>query len=71
MISTTYIANIISTLVFVFPLFGLEVVDPGSLADGIAKIAAIITTLYVFIGRYRAGGINAFGFRVKKQDGNI
>ena len=71
MISTTFIANIVSTLVFVFPLVGLEILDPESFANTVAQVVAGLTTLYVFIGRYRAGGISAFGFRIKKNDGNI
>ncbi len=65
-ISTTFIANIVTTLVFVLPVFGIEIVDQSSLTDTITKLIAVGTTLYVFYGRYKAGGISAFGFRLKK-----
>lgn len=62
-ISTTYIAGIVSVIVFVLPLFGFEIADEGTLTDLVTQIVGTFSTLYVFIGRYHAGGINAFGIR--------
>lgn len=61
--STTFAANIVSILVFVLPVFGVHVVNQGTLAATVASIIGVISTLYIFYGRYRAGGINSFGIR--------
>jgi Flp pilus assembly protein protease CpaA len=64
-ISTTFIANTVAVLVFVLPAIGIQIVDEGTLLETITQIAGIASTLYVFYGRYKAGGINAFGVRLK------
>lgn len=65
-ISTTYIAAIVSVIVFVLPIFGLDVADEGTVTNIVTNIAGVISSLWVFYGRYKAGGINAFG--LKKRD---
>ena len=59
--STTYIANIVTILTIVLPVFGIHIVDPTSTANVIMQLVGVASTLYVFYGRYKAGGINAFG----------
>lgn len=61
--STTYIAQIVTILTLVLPALGLHVADPGSLTETLTEIFGIIAAIYVFIGRWRAGGINIFGLR--------
>lgn len=61
--SSTYIANIIGILTLVLPAVGIHIANPDTLAGDILTIVGIASTLYIFIGRYRAGGIGAFGFR--------
>lgn len=61
--STTYIAQLVAILVFVLPRFGIDVVDANALTSMIAAIVGIIATVWVFIGRWRAGGITIFGLR--------
>jgi hypothetical protein len=63
MISTTYIAGIVSFLVFVLPVLGFDVIDQGTLTATVTQVAGVAAVLYSFYGRYRAGGISAFGFR--------
>jgi len=63
-ISTTFIANLIAIVVFVLPILGIQIVDQGTLTSTITNLVGIIATLYVFYGRYKAGGINAFGIRL-------
>ncbi len=62
-LSTTYIANIVSVLVFVLPVLGINVVDEGSFTQTVTQIAGVVTVAYVFYGRYKAGGISAFGIK--------
>lgn len=61
--STTYVANIVAILAFVLPHFGISIVDPNSLAATVAGVFGVIASAYVFIGRWRAGGISLFGIR--------
>lgn len=63
--SSTYISAIISFLVFALPSIGIQVVDEGTLASTITQIVGVVAILYTFVGRYRAGGISAFGLRKK------
>ena len=65
-ISTTYIAAIVSIIVFVLPLFGLDVADEGTITNVITNVVGTISSLYIFYGRYKAKGITAFG--IKKKD---
>jgi len=65
-ISTTFIANIVALLVFVLPVLGLEIVDENTLMGAVTATVGVVSVLYVFYGRYKAGGINAFGIRLKK-----
>jgi hypothetical protein len=61
--SQTYIANFAQILSWVLTIIGVQVgVDP--LVTTITTIAAVVTGIFVFIGRYRAGGIDAFGKRM-------
>lgn len=64
-ISTTYIAGIISMLVFVLPMFGFEIVEKDTLTALVTNIFGAVGATYVLYGRYKAGGINAFGLRKK------
>jgi len=66
-ISTTYIAGIVSVIVFVLPLIGLDVADNGTLTNTVTSIVGAIGAIWVFVGRYRAGGISALGIK-KKED---
>jgi len=66
MISKTYIAGIVSVIAFVLPLFGLDIADEGTVTNLVTNIAGAIGAIYVFVGRYKAGGISAFG--IKKKD---
>lgn len=61
--STTYIANIVAVLAFALPHFGIQVVDPGTLAAVLANVVGVVAALWVFIGRWKAGGINILGLR--------
>ena len=61
--STTYVATIVSVLVFVLPLLGIEVIDEGTLAKTVSNIIGVISTLYIFYGRFKAGGISIFGLK--------
>ncbi len=63
-ISTTFIANIVAVLVFVLPVFGVHIVDQTAFSGSIASVVGVISTLYVFYGRYKAGGITAFGIKI-------
>lgn len=63
--STTYIAAIISFLSFGLPFLGIDIVNKESFASTIQELIGIGATLWIFYGRYRAGGITAFGLRKK------
>jgi len=65
--SKTYIAGIVSIIAFVLPLFGLDIANEGTVNNLVTNIAGAIGAIYVFIGRYKAGGITAFGLR-KTED---
>lgn len=61
--STTYIANIVAVIALVLPHFAIQVVDPGTLGAVIANVVGVVAAAWVFIGRWRAGGINILGLR--------
>jgi hypothetical protein len=63
--STTYIANLLPLIAFVLPLLGLEVVDQGTFQAFLLGLAGALGTLYVFWGRYKAGGLTVIGLRKK------
>lgn len=63
--STTFIANIVAILAFVLPTVGIQVVDENTLLEIVTQTAGVVSVLYIFYGRYKAGGINAFGLRIK------
>ena len=65
MISTTYIASIVALATLVLPMFGITVVDEGTLTKSLTEMAGAIAVIYTFYGRYKAGGISALGLRVK------
>lgn len=64
--STTYIAQIVSMAAWVFTLMGIDV-GIEALNTTVTTIIAIATGLYVFYGRYRAGGITALGTRAPQK----
>jgi len=61
--SSTYLAGIVSFLVFALPVLGFDVIDEGTLAETVTQLVGVGAVLYSFYGRFRAGGISAFGFR--------
>lgn len=61
--STTYIANIVAVLAFILPHFGITIVDPGTFGAVLANTIGVLAAGWVFIGRWRAGGINILGLR--------
>lgn len=61
--STTYIATFVSLLTLGLPAVGYELADPESLTGLLNTLIGIGALLYTLYGRYRAGGINAFGIR--------
>ena len=65
-ISSTYIAGAVSVIIFVLPMIGLDIADEGTLTNTITGIVGFLSAIWVFVGRYRAGGISAFG--IKKKD---
>ena len=64
--STTYVSSFVALLAFGLPLFGVEVFDQDGLAKSISDIVGVAAVLYTFYGRYKAGGVNAFGIRIQK-----
>lgn len=61
--STTYVANIAQIVSWGLTLMGVQVgVDP--LVTTITTILAVVSGVLVFVGRYRAGGIEANGKRL-------
>ncbi|HXK31141.1 MAG TPA: hypothetical protein VJZ94_00065 [Candidatus Paceibacterota bacterium] len=60
--STTYIAALVGLVSTVASLFGWTV-GTEELTRSITDIIAIGSLIYVFYGRFKAGGISAFGFR--------
>ena len=67
-ISSTYIAGAVSVIIFVLPMIGLDIADEGTLTNTVTGIVGFLSAIWVFVGRYRAGGISAFG--IKKKDSN-
>ena len=63
--STTYIAILVSLLTLALPAFGLVVVDPDTLTKSIMDVVGCFALIYALYGRYKAGGITAFGLRKK------
>lgn len=63
--STTYLANIVSILTLGLPAVGIHVVDPGTLTSTISLVIGAFAAFWVFVGRFRAGGIGIFGLRTK------
>ena len=61
--SSTYISVLVSLLTLGLPVFGIQVSDDGTLTETITQLVGIGALLYAFYGRYKAGGINAFGLR--------
>lgn len=61
--SSTYIAGFVSLLTLGLPAIGIEIADEETLRGVITDLVGIASLIYIFIGRYRAGGINAFGIR--------
>lgn len=68
-ISSTYIAVLVSFLTIGLPVLGFEVADEGTLTQTATGIIGVLALLYAFYGRYKAGGINAFGIRKKEELG--
>ena len=65
MVSTTYIAAFVGLLAVILPVFGFEVANQEVLQGNLNEVIAAFASLYVFYGRYRAGGVSAFGLRKK------
>ena len=63
--STTYVAVIVSSLVFILPMIGIQVISEETLLKSITELIGALAILYTFYGRFRAGGITKFGLRVK------
>jgi len=61
--STTYASNIIAILALGLPVLGFEVVDRDTLAGIISALIGVAALVYNFYGRFKAGGITAFGIR--------
>lgn len=61
--STTYVAQIVAILTLILPYFGIELFDVNALAETLNTIIGVIAVVWVFIGRWNAGGINIFGIR--------
>lgn len=62
--STTYVSNIVAILAFVSPMVGIHVIDQNVLGASIQALVGVLALAYTFYGRYKAGGINAFGIRL-------
>ena len=63
--STTYLSTFISFVAFGLPFFGIEVTNEETLGNTIQQIVGVCAILYTFYGRWRVGGISAFGLRKK------
>lgn len=63
--SSTYIANFVAILALGLPVIGIDVVEPETLIGVITPLVGFSALLFNFYGRYRAGGISAFGLRKK------
>jgi hypothetical protein len=61
--SSTYIANIVALLALGLPVLGFEVVEEETLTQLIVGVVGFVALVYNFYGRYKAGGITAFGVR--------
>lgn len=61
--STTYLANLFPLVAFVLPFFGVQIVDPDTFEAFLLGLAGALGTLYVFWGRFKAGGLTAIGLR--------
>ena len=63
--STTYIAILVSLLTLAFPAVGVVVVDQDTLTKAVMDLVGVGALIYALYGRYKAGGISAFGLRKK------
>lgn len=61
--STTYLAGIVTILTMVLPHFGIFVQDPNTLTSTLQDVVGLVSVVWIFYGRYRAGGITAIGLR--------
>lgn len=61
--STTYVAVFISLLTLGLPAIGVEVADEETLRGVITDLMGVASLLFIFYGRFRAGGITAIGLR--------
>lgn len=62
-LSTTYIGAVVAVIGLVLPIFGFGIGDSGTLTQTLTELAGVAGVLYTFYGRYRAGGISAFGLK--------
>lgn len=60
--SNTYIANIVQLLVFLLPAIGVNLAET-ELTATVANVVAIFAGIWVFVGRFKAGGITWWGGR--------
>lgn len=65
--STTFASNTVAILALGLPVLGFEVFDEQALTGAIAGFVGLGALLYNYYGRWRAGGISAFGIRKKKK----
>lgn len=62
--STTYVAAIVGLVSNVAPFLGFTV-GTEEITKTVTEILTVVSLIYVFYGRYRAGGISAFGLKKK------
>lgn len=60
--SRTQAANIVSLILAVGLIAGVDL-DQGQVTEVVNAVLLIIAVIRSFIGRWQAGGIDAFGFR--------
>ncbi|MEK7068271.1 MAG: hypothetical protein AAB964_00460 [Patescibacteria group bacterium] len=63
--SSTYIANITGFLLWVAPMLGLNL-NATELTTTLTTLVAVGSGVWIFIGRFRAGGITWWGGRKEK-----
>ena len=61
-ISTTYVAAFIAAVAGIAPMFGWEV-NAEIFSANVQELIAGLAILYTFYGRFKAGGVTAFGLR--------
>lgn len=62
MLSQTYIAVAVGFLSATLPKFGVEV-GSEELTTTLSLVGTVVATVWALWGRYRAGGVSAFGLK--------